>query len=165
MERGNFSGHGVAKADDNGDEHIHPGELTPKDEFLCLYDADYRDDDFRTLIDSIPSGVKVTIILDMCKAGNATRQIATRSGTQITEEQMREVLFASSGEVYNSYGNVFGGIYTQALRDAINANQSTITAQALHNYVIANNSWPYSGQQTPQLEGKTTNKNARAFLF
>lgn len=69
-----FSGHGSYVKDLDGDED------DGADEVLCLYDMDFNDpdtylldDDVRKLTEDIPAGVYLTIILDQCHAGTATR--------------------------------------------------------------------------------------------
>ena len=69
-----FSGHGSQIADLDDDE---PDDV---DEILCLYDMDWDskdtylvDDDLRKLINRVPKGVLLTVILDSCHSGTATR--------------------------------------------------------------------------------------------
>ena len=69
-----FSGHGSYVSDADGDED------DGADELLCLYDMDFDDpdtylldDDMRKLTARIPEGVYLTVILDQCHAGTATR--------------------------------------------------------------------------------------------
>lgn len=72
-----FSGHGSRIQDRDGDE-LDDG----MDEILCLYDMDFRnpdsyllDDDFNDIIDRLPKGVYLTVCLDSCHSGTATRDI------------------------------------------------------------------------------------------
>lgn len=63
------SSHGSYKADTDGDEETY-------DEILCPYDIadnDIVDDDLRNLFDNVPDGVRLTVILDNCFSGTATR--------------------------------------------------------------------------------------------
>ncbi len=69
-----FSGHGSYIKDLDGDEE------DGVDELLCLYDMDFHDsdtylldDDMRRLTQQVPDGVYLTVILDQCHAGTATR--------------------------------------------------------------------------------------------
>ena len=69
-----FSGHGSQITDLDDDE---PDGV---DEILCLYDMDWDskdtylvDDDLRKLISRVPKGALLTVILDSCHSGTATR--------------------------------------------------------------------------------------------
>ena len=81
-----FSGHGSQIQDRDGDEL--EDDL---DEILCLYDMDFRnpdsylpDDDFNDIIDRLPKGVFLTVCIDSCHSGTATRDLAfLTSGLQI----------------------------------------------------------------------------------
>ena len=73
-----FSGHGSQIQDRDGDEL--EDDL---DEILCLYDMDFRnpdsylpDDDFNNIIDRLPKGVFLTVCIDSCHSGTATRDLA-----------------------------------------------------------------------------------------
>ena len=72
-----FSGHGSQIPDRDGDE-LDDG----MDEILCLYDMDFRnpdsyllDDDFNDIIDRLPKDVYLTVCIDSCHSGTATRDI------------------------------------------------------------------------------------------
>jgi metacaspase-1 len=63
------SSHGSYVADLSGDEEKY-------DEIVCPYDIDVNqivDDDFRKLFANLPKGVSLTVILDNCFSGTATR--------------------------------------------------------------------------------------------
>jgi hypothetical protein len=63
------SSHGSYKADTDGDEEKY-------DECLCPYDVadnDIVDDELRTLFENVAAGVRLTVILDNCHSGTATR--------------------------------------------------------------------------------------------
>lgn len=63
------SSHGSYKADRSGDEETY-------DEILCPYDIsdnDIVDDELRNLFANVPTGVRLTVILDNCFSGTATR--------------------------------------------------------------------------------------------
>ncbi len=87
-----FSGHGSQVQDRDGDE-LDDG----MDEILCLHDMDFRnsdsylvDDDFNNIIDRLPKGVNLTICIDACHSGTATRDIGQlASGLQIPAENMK----------------------------------------------------------------------------
>ena len=68
-----FSGHGSHVPDDNRDE------ADGRDEILCPADLDWddplRDDWLRTTLDTVPSGVNLTVIMDCCHSGTNTRAI------------------------------------------------------------------------------------------
>ena len=87
-----FSGHGSQVQDRDGDE-LDDG----MDEILCLHDMDFRnpdsylvDDDFNNIIDRLPKGVSLTICIDACHSGTATRDIGQlASELQIPAENMK----------------------------------------------------------------------------
>lgn len=63
------SSHGSYIADKNGDEETY-------DEIICPYDIDVNqieDDELRQLFNNLPKGVSLTVILDNCFSGTATR--------------------------------------------------------------------------------------------
>ena len=63
------SSHGSYRADTDGDEEKY-------DEILCPYDIadnDIADDDLRQLFANLPAGVHLTVVLDNCHSGTATR--------------------------------------------------------------------------------------------
>ncbi len=63
------SSHGSYIADTSGDEEQY-------DEIVCPYDIDVNhiaDDDLRGLFQNLPKGVSLTVILDNCFSGTATR--------------------------------------------------------------------------------------------
>lgn len=63
------SSHGSYKADTDGDEEKY-------DEILCPYDIadnDIVDDELRNLFENVPEGVHLTVVLDNCFSGTATR--------------------------------------------------------------------------------------------
>ncbi|MGE3776260.1 MAG: caspase family protein [Pirellulaceae bacterium] len=71
-----FSGHGSHIADKDGDEE------DGADELLCLYDMDFDDDrtyllvdDLRKLTEQVPDSGYLTVLLDSCHSGTATRMM------------------------------------------------------------------------------------------
>lgn len=87
-----FSGHGSQIQDRDGDELEDS-----LDEILCLYDMDFRnpdsyllDDDFNDIIDRLPKGVFLTVCIDSCHSGTATRDLALlTSELQIPPDGMK----------------------------------------------------------------------------
>jgi len=71
-----FSGHGTTMPEPILDRD----EADGKDEAICLYDGNLRDDDIRAILSDIPAGVKFTFISDSCHSGTVTRSmLATMS--------------------------------------------------------------------------------------
>jgi metacaspase-1 len=63
------SSHGSYIGDESGDEDTY-------DEVLCPYDTNVEvlsDDDLRGILDRLPQGVSMTVILDSCHSGSGTR--------------------------------------------------------------------------------------------
>jgi hypothetical protein len=87
-----FSGHGSQVQDRDGDELEDS-----MDEILCLHDMDFRntdsylvDDDLNDIIDRLPKDVYLTVCIDACHSGTATRDIGLlTSGLQIPSERMK----------------------------------------------------------------------------
>ncbi len=63
------SSHGSYVADTDGDEEKYDEVLCPHD----IDDNDIVDDELRELIAGVPAGVRLTVILDNCFSGTATR--------------------------------------------------------------------------------------------
>lgn len=74
-----YSGHGSQVRDRNGDEMDDA-----LDEIICPYDLNwddpFTDDEFAHVIDSVPAGVNLTMILDCCHSGTGTRQFFKEPG-------------------------------------------------------------------------------------
>jgi hypothetical protein len=70
-----YSGHGAQVADRSGDE------IDSLDECLCPIDFDWDhpllDDHLGNVIDMVPEGANLTILLDCCHSGTGTRAIGT----------------------------------------------------------------------------------------
>lgn len=157
-----YSGHGSRPVDVNGDE------ADGYDEALFLYDSDtlggWKDDYLRNIIDAIPSGVKVTIVIEACYSGTVTRHLRNKG---ITEEDMREILIASSADNESSWPDFWTkrGVFSNALIKALQASGNKVTVQVLFNRIVASMSAPVVGKpQHPKLEGPAALKQARAFV-
>lgn len=109
-----FSGHGSQIPDRNGDE-LDDG----MDEILCLYDMDFRnpdsyllDDDFNDIIDRLPKDVYLTVCVDSCHSGTATRDITLlTSGLQIplTEAKLQPRFIEPPADIaLRAYGKSVG---------------------------------------------------------
>lgn len=80
-----FSGHGSYTVDEDGDED------DGADELLCLYDMDFDDDrtyllddDLYRLTRRLPDGADLTVILDSCHSGTATRMLFSPESSRST---------------------------------------------------------------------------------
>jgi len=62
-----YSGHGTYVKDRTGDE------IDGYDEALCLYDGNLIDDEMNEMLQFIPQGVTVLLIIDSCFSGTITR--------------------------------------------------------------------------------------------
>jgi len=63
-----YSGHGTTVINE-GDDY----EPTGKDQALYLYDGPMVDDEIRGILNQLPQGVKLTVVLDSCFSGSCTR--------------------------------------------------------------------------------------------
>ncbi len=87
-----FAGHGSQIQDRDGDELEDS-----LDEILCLHDMDFRnsdsylvDDDFNDIIDRLPKDVYLTVCIDACHSGTATRDLGLlTSELQIPSEKRK----------------------------------------------------------------------------
>lgn len=68
------SSHGSYLADTNGDEERYDEIICPYD----IYDNHIIDDELRNLFDNLPNGVNLTVILDNCFSGTATRALVKK---------------------------------------------------------------------------------------
>jgi len=68
-----YSGHGSQIPDYNGDE------MDRKDETICPHDyataGMISDDDLRTMMQALPAGANLDVILDSCHSGTGTREL------------------------------------------------------------------------------------------
>ncbi|OQX19019.1 MAG: hypothetical protein BWK76_05885 [Desulfobulbaceae bacterium A2] len=81
-----FSGHGSQVADVDGDE-----VKDHQDEILCPHDMDWdgcyiSDDDMAGILDKVPTGVNLEVLLDSCHSGTGTREM---HGLSLLPEEMR----------------------------------------------------------------------------
>ena len=83
------SSHGSYVADRSGDEPTY-------DEVLCPYDIesnDISDDELRQLFSNVAPGVRLTVILDNCHSGTATRALVGEgTGRRETDDRRRRFL-------------------------------------------------------------------------
>lgn len=134
-----FSGHGSQIPDRDGDE-LDDG----MDEILCLYDMDFRnpdsyllDDDFNDIIDRLPKDVYLTVCIDSCHSGTATRDITLlTSGLQIplTEAKLQPRFIEPPADIaLRAYGKSVGVRRLGAkLKEDKNTTGANDTAKAKH---------------------------------
>ncbi len=102
-----FSGHGSYITDD-----ADADETDGYDEITCLYDMNFhnpdtfiRDDEWKTMIQQVPQDVELTIIMDNCHSGTATRSLivpvnGNRSTVAIdTQVSARSIALENSEEL------------------------------------------------------------------
>jgi len=171
-----YSGHGSQELDMNGDE------ADGYDEVICLYDGDLSDDGLRFLFNQLPVGVGMTVILDSCFSGTATRAFHSqpavarfrppkryirpsvrRKKAFLSDENMPEVLLSGCGENEYSYEGPNGGAFTNAALDILNAlDPASIDyfdfAEEMARY-LPTSYFP----QSPQVEGSSANKSKIMF--
>jgi hypothetical protein len=183
------SSHGSYIADSDGDEETY-------DEILCPHDIDANhivDDELRDLIAELPKGARLTVILDNCFSGTATRArvgltpddrrlrflnprlrglpelrnpwTATRnSGSPYPESQMKEVLLSGCSDKEYSYDAKINGAHHGAMTYyAVQA-----IREASYKLTYAQLHQRLVGlitdyPQHPQLEGSSANKERRIF--
>lgn len=135
------SSHGSYLAEKGGDEREY-------DEILCPYDIQDNaivDDEIRGLIAGLPKGVRLTVILDNCFSGTATRaapgiptpdnrrrrflnpkkfggkelkdpnRARPRAAFKYPESQMSEIVLTGCTDIEYSYDANIGGVYHGAM--------------------------------------------------
>jgi hypothetical protein len=182
-----YSGHGSYVVDTSSPKPDH------KEETIYTIDGNLFDYEFRTLFNSIPDGVSMTVILDSCFSGTATRldrhgniaktrfmppsdpamaafeHLPTAKRAFIPESQMKEILLSGASSNEQSYDADFGGIPNGALTYfAIQTLKTGISNGATLTfkqwYDMIRQSLPsHQYPQTPQLEGSDTNKSKPVF--
>lgn len=183
------SSHGSYVADTDGDEKKY-------DEVLCPYDIDandIRDDELRELIAGLKAGVHLTVILDNCFAGTATRaRLAgprtpderrirflspalrglpvlanpwtAKARTRLSESRMKEILLSGCTDREYSYDAKIGGIYHGAM--TYYAIKALTEAQYALTYAQLHRKLRAlitDYPQHPQLEGSASNKKRQVF--
>lgn len=78
-----YSGHGTYVPDRNGDE------ADGYDEALYLYDGPLVDDDIGEILQGIPEGATVIILLDSCFSGTATRSLMRKRKSVKINDKMK----------------------------------------------------------------------------
>jgi hypothetical protein len=177
-----YSGHGSYVVDMSKDEP------ESKDETIYTYNGNMLDDEIREILSKAKPGVKITVILDSCHSGTATRlmgpnapkprfmppkdpemaklglTLPTKKATY-PESDMKEILLSGAKSTEYSYDASFGGRPNGALtRVAIDALKKLKNPTYNEWYAeirknLPSNEYP----QTPQLEGSDENKNRKVF--
>jgi metacaspase-1 len=183
------SSHGTYVADDNADEPSY-------DEALCPWDAKDHllvDDELRELFGSVPTGVRLTVVLDSCFSGTGTRRphqqgpvrrprflpparlghrsintrTATRRGAPGAESKMHELLLAACNDQQEASDADFPegaqGAFTYYALKALAAAHYRMSYATLLTKVRAALNANEFRDQSPQLEGKAANKRRQAF--
>ena len=171
-----YSGHGSQKLDYSGDE------LDGYDETLYVYDGHLVDDELREILNYAQPGVHITVILDSCHSGTATRKANPALQRKIrffptqyirgdvpckkkflSEESMIETLltgckdneYSCDAYINGSWQGAFSHYALKTLNDEFSY-KDWHSAIRLH---LPNSNYP----QSPQLEGSTENKNRIVF--
>jgi hypothetical protein len=183
-----YSGHGTYVADESSDEVY--------DEALCPYDAKddlIIDDELRTRFDTIPRGATVTVLLDSCFSGSATRALpgVGAAGNRLSkslppsrlgrreidvvnaqpratrrERSMPEVLMSGCQENQESADDLIDGVWGGAM----SANAIRLI-RAMNGRVswqrlhreLVDDLATAQYSQVPQLEGRSKGKRRRVF--
>jgi hypothetical protein len=171
-----YSGHGSYALDLDGDE------TDGWDEVICLYDEDFLDDDFRKILNKIPTGVSMTIILDCCFGGTGTRFVSTdkfkkkfrppkgdipktakRRKSFLADESMPEILLSACSDNEYSYEDENGGVFTRIAINILNSSypMTYVKFKEVIDKRLPTRDYP----QTPQLEGSVANKGKTMFGY
>ncbi|MGH7487242.1 MAG: caspase family protein [bacterium] len=182
------SSHGSYVADTDGDEEKYDEVICPHD----IDDNDIVDDELRVLFANLPAGVSLTVILDNCFSGTATRAVVgtpdgrrvrflspalrgkptlrnpwtakSKSANKYPESGMNEILLSGCTDKEYSYDASFGSV-----------NHGALTYYALEAIKKSKYKLTYSELHTrltslitdypqhPQLEGKEANKKRQIF--
>jgi hypothetical protein len=172
-----YSGHGSFVVDMSSPKPDH------KNETIYTYNGNVFDYEIRAILDGLAAGASMTVILDSCHSGTATRiagpnapkarfmppsdpemaalgNLPTARRIFIPESQMKEVLFAGCKATEYSYDARIGGTpmgaFSYYATAAVKRNNGA-TCQQVYAEVRKNlpsNDYP----QTPLLEGSDANK-------
>jgi len=170
-----YSGHGSYRRDLDGDE-LDIG--IKYDEVICLYDRDFSDDEFRNLLNEFKPGVKITVILDSCFSGTATRAMLYGKVRKVRfrppkeplipfvghkkpylkaldEESMNHILLSGCSDSEYSYEDENGGVFTSLLCEIIDYYKQSADPINFLEFAkdiaskLPSNEFP----QSPQVEG------------
>jgi hypothetical protein len=183
------SSHGSQVPDADGDERY-------LDEVLCPYDCEHeqiRDDELREIFDGVPTGVRLTAILDNCHSGTGTR-VAIGAGSMYRraraippqragapegwtpfgkkasagrpESSMRELLIAGCEDGESSFDAGFDGTFHGAMTyTALRAIEDAKYKLTYEQLVrrVRRSLAAQEFDQHPQLEGTAANKRRQIF--
>lgn len=157
-----YSGHGTYVEDYNGDE------LDGYDEALYLYDGALIDDDLNKVLQLIPEGVTVVLLLDSCFSGTATRnphkvrfmppKFERKEYVRIKRgwyEDMKWIVLSGCGENQTSADALIDGTYNGAFTYfAMHTLVGTMTYKTWHEK-ISEFLPSRDFEQAPTLEGNS----------
>lgn len=168
------SGHGTHSYDVSGDEEDEYDEA-----LVCSDGTLLLDDEIRELIGIAMEGVHIVILLDTCFSGSGTRKARADLGLRryippktpipptaklrhrfLSEESMVEVLMTGCGDDEYSYEGSDYGAFTKASNDTYEWGDTYIEWWEKIRKVLPSHQFP----QSPQIEGKMSNKIKPAFL-
>lgn len=124
------SGHGGQQYDDSGDE------ADAQDETLCWWNGEVSDDQIGDYLRKIPAGVRVLFVTDTCNSGTNYR--GRGKVKRSTPVVVRKAPLSFKGSLLHfggcedgrsSYGADDGGVFTDALLDAIGHARRPLTYQ------------------------------------
>lgn len=173
-----YSGHGTQVVDSSGDEE------DGYDEALYLYDGIFTDDTMRNVLSEIKDDVHVFFISDSCFSGTISRKVSASDAIIgkprfvvtdsipanakpitkfLTQENMKEMVLSGCSDTEYSYDAYINGRWNGAMTaNAITCIESNQTYNEFYTklrQILPSQSYP----QTPQLEGKETNKDLKMF--
>jgi uncharacterized caspase-like protein len=103
-----FSGHGSQVVDLDGDEYRdHQDEILCPHDFMMQWGAPLSDDVLARAFKPLAKGAHLTVILDCCHSGTATREITPRSSLTPKTRHIRpplDIAIRSEGQVVNRFG-------------------------------------------------------------
>ena len=171
-----YSGHGTYVIDKDGDE----GD--GYDEALYLHDGPLVDDDIGNMLEGIPEGATVVMMLDCCYSGTITRKV-TKDGIRFlpidgqpepgkkvksrvaVRDTMKWITFSGSSSEQTSADAYINGRYNGAFTYFfLKYLSDNITYTQWHQYVkdaLANSRF----SQVPQLEGPFAMINSLVFFI
>lgn len=122
-----YSGHGTRVA--NLDSDL---ELDGLDEAICPHDYKtagvLRDDDFKVILNTLPSGVNLDVFFDCCHSGSGTRRIKFDEFNNLTNETPRFIEPMLEDEFYFNFSREVA-INTDV--DAVSVSKTTTKTKSL----------------------------------
>jgi len=132
------SGHGGQMPDTDGDE------WDGRDETLCLWSGEVRDDTISEYLQMVPSTARVLLITDTCNSGTMARGRHRARSTPVSIERLKPKKTGGCSVLHvggcadgrSSFGSDEGGVFTRSFFGVLSAAHKTLTYREWINRTI-----------------------------